>query len=62
MAMKDPIVEEVRRVRHEMEAELGNDPKRIYEYLRQVQARYADRVVSRQPKRRSPVVEDHGQQ
>jgi hypothetical protein len=60
--MKDPIVEEVRRVRHELECELDNDPKRIYEHLRRVQARYAERVVSRQPKRLPSVAEDRGKQ
>ena len=52
---KDPIVEEVRRVREEHAARFGNDLRAIVEDLRQQQARSGRKVVSRPPKRPSPV-------
>jgi hypothetical protein len=44
-AMKDPALEAVRRVRHEVSAEMGHDPKRLLEYYRRLEAEYADRLV-----------------
>lgn len=46
---KDPIVEEVRKTRREIEAELGNDPAKYVQHLREVQERYRDRLVRRKP-------------
>lgn len=41
----DPGLEEIRRVRHEISAEIGHDPKRLLEYYRKLEAEYADRLV-----------------
>lgn len=41
----DPGLEEIRKVRHEISAEMGHDPRRLLEYYRQVEAEYADRLV-----------------
>jgi hypothetical protein len=41
----DPGLEEVRRVRHEISAEIGHDPKKLLEYYRSLEADYADRLV-----------------
>ena len=41
-----PILEEIRRVRHAMSAEIGHDPKRIVEYYAAIQQRNADRLVN----------------
>ena len=46
----DPIVEEVRRIRREIEAECGNDPVRFRKYLRDLQDRYKDRLYYGKPK------------
>jgi len=44
---EDPIVEEVRKVRHEIEAENGDDFERIFSSAIEIQNQYTDRVVSR---------------
>lgn len=41
----DPGLEEIRRVRHEISAEVGHDPKRLLEYYRKTEEDYADRLV-----------------
>ena len=46
---RDPIVEEVRKVRREIEAECQHDEVRFYEHLLQVQAKHSDRLVRRRP-------------
>lgn len=38
-------LDEVRRVRHEISAEIRHDPKRLLEYFRPLEAEYADRLV-----------------
>lgn len=47
---RDPIVEEVRRVRRGIEAACGNDPQRYYEHVTELQKKYADRLVRLGPK------------
>jgi ethanolamine utilization cobalamin adenosyltransferase len=44
---KDPIVEEVRKVRHEIEAENRDDFERIFSSALEIQNQCKDRVVSR---------------
>jgi len=41
----DPGLEEIRRVRHEISAELGHDPKRLLEYYQELEVEYGDRLV-----------------
>lgn len=41
----DPGLEAIRKVRHEISAEMGHDPKRLLEYYRHLEAEYADRLV-----------------
>jgi len=41
----DPIVDEVRRVRHEISARFGHDPVRLAEYYMEFQEQYRDRLV-----------------
>ena len=47
---KDPVVEEVRRTRHEIEAECRRESQDYGEYLARLQARYEKRLVRRAPK------------
>ena len=42
----DPTIDEIRRVRHEMSAEYGHDPRRMLEYFASIQARVKDRLVN----------------
>jgi len=47
--VNDPIVEEVRRIRKAIETACDNDPVKYAEHLRQVELKYADRLVRRRP-------------
>ncbi|MBI4707690.1 MAG: hypothetical protein HY761_07175 [Candidatus Omnitrophica bacterium] len=47
---KDPIVEEVRRIRHEIEHECQEDPNKLFEYFQDSQRNLGDRLVCREPK------------
>ncbi len=46
---EDPIVEEVREVQREIEAECGGDARAYYEHLRVLQEQWRGRLVHRQP-------------
>lgn len=41
----DPGLEAIRRVRHEISAELDHDPKKLLEYYRNLEAEYEDRLI-----------------
>ena len=45
----DPLIDEVRAIRAAISAEHGDDLNRLCEHLRDIQRRYADRVVRRSP-------------
>ena len=47
---RDPIIEEVRQIRHEIEAECEDDAQKYYQYIQQVQEKYRNRLVQRKPK------------
>ena len=49
--MKDEIVDEIRKIRHEIEEEYGDDPKRYLEYIYETQKKHGDKLVCRKPKR-----------
>ena len=46
----DAIVEEVRRIRHEIESECQKDPDKLFEYFQASQEKLGNRVVRREPK------------
>ncbi len=48
--IKDPIVEEVRKVRHQIEEEFGNDVNKHIEHIYKEQKKHSERLVSRQPR------------
>ncbi len=47
---QEPILKEIRRIRHEIEAECQNDPQKYYEHIQQVQKKYSNRLVRFKPK------------
>jgi len=52
---RDPIVEEVRRVRRQIEARHGNDLDKLFAHYKRLQRKYAGRLVPPPPKaRRGP--------
>ncbi len=48
--VEDPIVEETREARCQLDAEFAGDLNRLYGYLRQIENENADRVVRLEPK------------
>jgi len=48
--LQDPIIKEVRKIRHEIEAECHNDAQEYYEHIQQLQQKYSKRLVRRKPK------------
>jgi len=48
--VKDIIVEEVRKVRHQIEEEFGNDIGKHIEHIYEEQRKHPERLVSRQPR------------
>ena len=44
----DPIIEAVRRVRHQISESVGHDPRKLLEYYRERQERYEGRLVCRE--------------
>ena len=47
---QESILGEIRRIRHEIEAECQNDPQKYYEHIQQIQKKYRDRLVRFKPK------------
>ena len=45
MIKRDEAIESIRDVRKQISRSLGNDPKRLLDYYRKLQARHEDRVV-----------------
>jgi hypothetical protein len=54
--VEDPIVEETREARRQLDAEFGGDLDLLYAYLREIEQENADRVVRLKPK---PAVAGH---
>jgi len=48
--VEDPIVEETREARRQLDAEFGGDLNLLYAYLREIERDNADRVVRLDPK------------
>ncbi len=42
----DPVIDEIREIRHQISAECGHDPSRLVAYFRQIQEQYADRLIA----------------
>ena len=42
---KDPILEKLRRYRHDIEAETNHDPKQYHAYLLRIQEQYKERIA-----------------
>lgn len=43
----DPAIDAIRKVRHQISASVGHDPRKLVEHYRKLQERHRDRVVSR---------------
>lgn len=48
---RDPVIDEIREVRHRISARVGHDPARLVAYYIELQKQYEARLVSnREPK------------
>ena len=47
---QESILKEIRKIRHEIEAECQNDSQKYYEHIQQVQQKYSNRLVRFKPK------------
>ena len=47
---QDPIIQEIRKIRHEIEADYQNDPQKYYTHLLEIQKEFSDRLIRRKPK------------
>jgi len=43
--MDDPLIDEIRRVRHEISARFGHDTKALMDHYRELEKKYADRLL-----------------
>ena len=43
----DPVIDEIRRVRHQISAEHDHDPRKLVEHYIEYQKRFGDRLVWR---------------
>jgi len=41
----DPAIEQIREVRHRISAEFGHDTNRLIDHYRELEKKYADRLV-----------------
>jgi hypothetical protein len=48
----DPVIDEVRAVRHRISRDVGHDPAKLVAYYMQLQEKYRDRLVVSATKRR----------
>ena len=48
--MEDPIVEETREARRQLDAEFGGNLEALFAYFREIEQQNSDRVVKLEPK------------
>jgi len=54
----DPVIDEIREVRHRISARFGHDPAKLVAYYMELQKQYQDRLIGsdEQPKRKAPKI------
>lgn len=45
----DPVIDEIREIRHKISARFGHDPERLVAHYAELQERYRDRLVRTVP-------------
>jgi len=48
----DPVIDEVREIRHRISAHFGHDPERLVAYYMELQEQYRDRLIGASDKKR----------
>lgn len=41
----DPVIDEIRRIRHQISAEHDHDPRKLVEHYMKLQEQYRDRLI-----------------
>lgn len=44
--MPDPVIDEIREIRHRISAMCDHDPAKLVAYFRQIQEQYRDRLIT----------------
>lgn len=44
--MPDPVIDEIREIRHRISAQCDHDPAKLVEYYQKIQEQYADRLIT----------------
>ena len=47
---QDPIIQEIRKIRHEIEADYQNDPQKYYIHLLEIQKKFSGSLIRSKPK------------
>jgi len=50
----DPAIEQIRDVRHRISAEFGHDTKRLIDHYRELEKKYADRLIKEPVRKLEP--------
>ena len=45
-AMPDPVIDEIREIRHRISALCDHDPAKLVAYYQQIQEQYSDRLIT----------------
>jgi len=51
----DPVIDEIRAIRHEISARVGHDPIKLVQYYRELQERHRERIVGTSPAKLPPM-------
>jgi hypothetical protein len=51
----DPVIDEIREVRHRISARFDHDPERLVAYYVELQKQYQERLVGSSPRSERPV-------
>jgi hypothetical protein len=47
ITIPDPVIDEVRAIRHRISAQFGHDPRKLVGHYMELQARHSDRLIGR---------------
>jgi hypothetical protein len=50
----DPVIDEIRAIRHNISARFGHDPKKLVEYYEKLQEQHRDRLIDTSKERSKP--------
>ena len=56
----DPVVKEIREIRHSIDKECEGDSQKYYQHLKKIQEKFTDRLVCRHPKHLTDASEKTG--